>query len=143
MTVVYIKGSELLETLEASTYCTPMAVGGYPQTSGIRFTINTKAPYDQGAEYPNSTYYAPKSIRRVTIDSINGQPFSMDDTYAVVTNDFCAAGGDTYYRFLSATAKFDTGIPMDEAVIEYVKEALGGVITAEKYAVPRGDQTIR
>ena len=35
----------------------------------------------------------------MTINSINGKEFKADDTYAVVTNNFCAAGGDTYYAF--------------------------------------------
>lgn len=140
--VVYVTGEELLEVLEASTFCTPSAIGGYPQTSGIKFTIDTTKPYQQGEAYPDSTYYAPAAITRVTIESINGKPFSLTDTYAVVTNNFCAAGGDTYYRFLSAGDQFDTGIVMDEAVMEYVSEVLGGNVTADKYGDVRGDQTI-
>lgn len=140
--VVYVTGGELLEVLEASTFCTPSAIGGYPQTSGIKFTIDTTKPYQQGEAYPDSTYYAPAAITRVTIESINGKPFSLTDTYAVVTNNFCAAGGDTYYRFLSASDQFDTGIVMDEAVMEYVSEVLGGNVTADKYGDVRGDQTI-
>ena len=31
---------------------------------------------------------------------------------------------------------------MDEAVMEYVADALGGVISQETYEAPRGDQTI-
>ena len=139
--VVYVTGAELLEALEASTYCTPAAVGGYPQTEGIQFTLDTTKSFKQGAAYPASTYYKPAAISRVTITGINGQPFSLTDTYAVVTNNFCAAGGDTYYVFKNASAQFDTGIPMDEAVMDYVKEVLGGKITAAKYGAPRGDQT--
>ena len=60
----------------------------------------------------------------------------------MVTNNFCAAGGDTYYVFQNASAQFDTGIVMDEAVMEYVEEALNGVISRETYETPRGDQTI-
>lgn len=59
---------------------------------------------------PGSTYYGPKTINRVTIDSINGQAFDAKATYAVITNNFLAAGGDTYYAFASASAQFDTGI---------------------------------
>ena len=140
--VVYVTGEELLEVLEASTFCTPSAIGCYPQTSGIKFTIDTTKPYQQGEAYPDSTYYAPAAITRVTIESINGKPFSLTDTYAVVTNNFCAAGGDTYYRFLSASDQFDTGIVMDEAVMAYVSEVLGGNVTADKYGDVRGDQTI-
>ena len=139
--VVYVTGAELLEALEASTFCTPDAVGGYPQTSGIKFTIDTKKAFAKGAQYPSSTYHKPASINRVTIESINDKPFSLTDTYAVVTNNFTAAGGDTYYAFVSASNQFDTGIPMDEAVMAYVKEVLGGKVTADKYGQPRGDQT--
>lgn len=135
---IYITGAELLEALEASTYCTPDAIGGFPQVSGINYTISTAVAYDANAEtYPASTYYGPKSINRVTINSINGKEFKADDTYAVITNDFCGGGGDTYYAFAAATAKFDTGIPLDEVVMEYITAELKGVI-GKQYAEPQG-----
>ena len=140
--VVYVTGAELLEALEASTYATPEALGGYPQTFGIDFTLDTTKPYEQGDAYPDSTYYSPATVQRVTITEINGEPFDLDEIYAVVTNNFCAAGGDTYYAFKNASEQFDTGIVMDEAVMEYVADALGGVISAETYGETRGDQTI-
>ena len=136
--VVYVTGAELLEALEASTYCTPGAIGGFPQVSGINYTIHTGKAYDANAEtYPNSTYYGPKSINRVVINSINGKEFKENEIYAVVTNNFCAAGGDTYYAFASASAQFDTGIPVDEAVMAYITRELKGVI-GEQYAAPQG-----
>ena len=144
ISVVYVTGAELLEVLEASTFCTPTKVGAYPQTTGIKFTVDTTKAYDANEEtYPGSTYYGPKSIQRVTIESVNGKDFDGSATYAVVTNNFCAPGGDTYYAFAAASAKFDTGILMDEAVVDYIKTELNGVISAEKYAKPRGDQTIK
>ena len=140
--VVYVTGAELLEALEASTYCTPEAIGGFPQTCGIDWVLDTTVPFDQGELYTldgkESSYYAPASIKRVTINSINGEPFDEAATYAVVTNNFCAAGGDTYNVFNRAYVQgfgFDTGIPMDEAVMEYITEVLGGVI-GEAYAEP-------
>ena len=133
---IYITGEELLEVLEASTYSLP--VGGFPQVAGINFTLSTAVAYDANAEtYPASTYYGPKSINRVVINSINGKEFKADDTYAVVTNNFVAGGGDTYYAFAAASAQFDTGIPLDEAVMEYVTTELKGVIGAQ-YAAPQG-----
>ena len=76
---IYITGEELLEVLEASTYSLP--VGGFPQVAGINYTISTAVAYDANAEtYPASTYYGPKSINRVTINSINGKEFKADDT---------------------------------------------------------------
>lgn len=140
--VVYVTGAELLEALEASTYCTPEAVGGFPQTSGIEWVLDTSVAFDQGEIYTlngkESSYYAPASIGRVTIKTINGEAFDENATYAVVTNNFCAAGGDTYNVFNRAYAQgfgFDTGIPMDEAVMDYVAEVLNGVI-GQEYAEP-------
>ena len=118
--VVYVKGSELLEALEASTYSTPGPVGGFPQVSGIKFNIDVNKEYDKGEQYPDSTYYGPASIQRVSIDNVNGKPFDKDATYAVVTNNFCAAGGDTYYAFKAASSQFDTGLPMDEVLMDYI-----------------------
>ena len=136
--VIYVTGTELLEALEASTFCVPESIGGFPQVSGISYTISTGAVYDANAEtYPASTYYGPKSINRVTINSINGKDFKLGDTYAVVTNDFSGGGGDTYYAFAAATANFDTGIPLDEVVMEYITTELKGVIGAQ-YAAPQG-----
>ena len=140
--VIYVKGTELLEALEASTYCTPEAIGGFPQTSGIEWTLDTTKEFDQGDIYTldgkESSYYAPASIQRVTITAINGEPFDENAVYAVVTNNFCAAGGDTYNVFNRAYSEgfgFDTGIPMDEAVMDYVSEVLNGVIGSD-YAEP-------
>ena len=146
--VIYVTGAELLEALEASTFCTPETIGGYPQTSGIEWTLDTTKEYDQGDVYTlngkESSYFAPASIQRVTITAINGEPFDPEATYAVVTNNFTAAGGDTYNVFNRAYVEgsgFDTGIPLDEAVMHYVTEVLEGKITAEQYGQPRGSET--
>ena len=138
LAVVYVKGSELLEALEASTFCTPESIGGFPQVAGMQFTVATYETYDKNDEsYPNSTYYGPKTINRVTIGSINGKDFDPEVTYAVITNNFVAGGGDTYYAFAAATNQFDTGLPLDEVVMEYITKELKGVI-GEAYAEPAG-----
>lgn len=143
MTVVYLKGSDLLEALEASTYCTPGAVGGFPQIAGMKITVDTTAQYDANAEtYPDSTYHGPKSINRVTIDEVNGKPFDPNATYAVATNNFTAAGGDTYYAFARSEGSIDTGYTLDTILMDYIKEELNGVI-GEKYAGPDGRITIK
>ena len=146
--VIYVTGEELLEVLEASTFCTPDSIGGYPQTSGITWTLDTTKAFDQGEVYTldgkESSYFKPASIQRVTIEKINGEDFDPAATYAVVTNNFCAAGGDTYNAFARAYNEgsgFDTGIPMDEAVMAFIKDVLEGKITEEAYGAPRGTET--
>lgn len=131
--VVDLTGAELLEALEASTYCTPEPVGAFPQVAGIEFTINTGAAYDAGENYPGTTYAGPNSINRVTIQTVGGQAFDADATYTIVTNDFLAAGGDTYYAFSAAESGYDTGISLDQVVMDYITEELDGTVTAARY----------
>ena len=142
LAVVYVKGSELLEALEVSTYCTPKSLGGFPQFAGMEVELNTACEYDANdTTYPGSTYFGPKSINRITIKTVNGKAFDKDATYAVITNDFLAAGGDTYYAFAAAQTQFDTGLPLDEILMEYITVELNGVVT-DKYAAPQGRLTI-
>ena len=142
----YVTGEELLEVLEASTFCTPEAIGGFPQTSGIEWTLDFTKEFDEGPVYvlngKETTYHAPASIRRVSIQKVNGEEFNPKAVYAVVTNNFCVVGGDTYNVLGRSEEFFDTGVHMDEAVMEYVEQVLGGKITEETYGVPQGRMTI-
>lgn len=46
LAVVYVTGAELLEALEASTFCTPESLGGFPQAAGLQFALKTYEKYD-------------------------------------------------------------------------------------------------
>ncbi|MGM9579001.1 MAG: 5'-nucleotidase C-terminal domain-containing protein [Evtepia sp.] len=131
--IVKVTGAELQEALEASTYCTPEAIGGFPQVAGINFTLNTGAPYDTSSLYPDSTYGKPDSINRVMIQTVGGEAFDPNETYTIVTNDFLGAGGDTYYAFKASPIGYDLGVPLDEVVMDYITSQLGGVVTEADY----------
>ncbi len=140
-----VTGAELLEALEAATHSTPSAIGAFPQVAGIEFTINTSVPYEQGEQYPDSTYFKPaKPGSRVTIATVGGQPFDPAAEYVIATNDFTAAGGDTYYAFRYAykTTGYATGVALEDALVQYVQTVLGGVVGAQ-YAEPAGRITIQ
>lgn len=141
--IIKIKGSDLLEVLEASTQSTPEPIGGFPQVSGITFTLNTAVAYDAGDLYEGSTYNSPKSINRVTITSIGGKAFDPNAIYTVATNDFLAAGGDTYHAFKTAIANYDLGIPMDEALMDYITSELNGTVSATQYGTPKNSIVIQ
>ena len=142
VSIVTLKGSELLEALEASCFACPNELGGFPQVSGIQFTIDTSVPYAQGALYPDSTYYAPAAPgSRVTITSVGGKAFDPNATYNIAVNNFMADGGDTYYVFTDASQVIDTEVVDAEGLISYVN-SLGGVI-GEAYAAPKGNITIK
>ena len=142
LSIVKVTGAELLEALEASTHCTPESIGGFPQVSGIEFTVDTTKAFDQGEQYPGSTYYAPKTIQRVTIQSVGGKAFDQKAVYTIATNDFMASGGDTYYAFSAATVNYDLGLPMDEVVMDYITTELKGQVTEAAYGAPAGRITI-
>ena len=136
--MVKVTGAELEKVLEASTCAAPDALGGFPQVAGITFVLNTGTPFVKGDAYPDSTYFAPKSVDRVTILTVGGEAFDRDATYTIVTNDFLGAGGDTYYGFKTSTIGYDLGVPMDEVLMDYITSELKGVVTAEQYGDTQG-----
>ena len=136
--LVKVTGQELLEALEASTYCTPEAGGSFPQMAGMTITINTGAPYATTETYPNSTFGKPAAINRVMIQTVGGEAFDPKATYTIVTNDFLGAGGDTYYAFRSASAGYDLAVPLNEAVMDYITSELNGVVSSAQYKEAAG-----
>ncbi len=143
--VVTVTGAELLEALEAATCTTPDAIGAFPQVAGIVFTVDTAVPYETTENYPDSTYGKPANPgSRVTIETVGGEAFDPEALYTVATNDFTAAGGDTYYAFKYPyqTSGYKTGVALEDALVNYTREVLGGVI-GEEYAEPQGRITIK
>ena len=139
---VKVTGAQLLEILEASTFSTPASLGAFPQVAGIEFTLNTSIPYINGEQYPDSTYFAPaKPGARITDVKIAGEALDLNKTYTVATNDFLAAGGDTYYLFKSLEC-YNTYVALEDALINYTKKVYDGVISEEKYGKPVGRITI-
>ena len=142
--VMKIKGETLLEIIEAATCSLPSQIGAFPQVSGIRYTVNTKVPYENGKQYENSTYFAPaKPGSRVTIHEIGGKPFDVDKVYTLVTTEFSCRGGDAYGKLtepgtvdIQAIGYVDT-----EAVENYLKEELKGTVPA-KYEKEQGRVTV-
>jgi 5'-nucleotidase/UDP-sugar diphosphatase len=142
ISTVRVTGTQLLELLEAATYCTPEAVGAFPQVAGLEFTINTYIPYTNGPQYPDSTYYAPANPgARITDVRVAGEPLDLTDSYTIATNDFLAAGGDTYY-LLKTLESYNTYVALEDALVNYTSEVLGGIVTEDRYGQPAGRITI-
>jgi 2',3'-cyclic-nucleotide 2'-phosphodiesterase (5'-nucleotidase family) len=144
VSVLTVTGKELLEALEAATSTTPVAIAAFPQVSGFEFSISSSVAFVNGEQYPESTYFAPQDPgNRVTITTVGGQPFSLEAQYKVATNDFVAAGGDTYYAFKYANQQtgYNTEISLEDALIQYVGTELSGVI-GQDYLNPKGRITI-
>lgn len=135
-----LTGAELLEALEAATWCIPEQIGAFPQVAGIEFIIDTTVPFENGKMYDNSTYYAPANPgARVTITTVGGEAWAADAEYVIATNDFTAAGGDTYgvFAYPFQQTGYKTGVALEDALVNYTQTVLGGVI-GEQYAEPAG-----
>lgn len=139
---VTLTGAQLLEALEAACASAPQAAGAFPQVSGIEFTLDTGIPFERGELYEGTTNYAPaKPGTRVINVKVGGEILDLTKTYTIATNDFTAAGGDTYGVF-KACKVYDTGVALEDALVAYTSDVLSGKITAEKYGKAAGRITL-
>lgn len=148
--VVYMTGAELLEALEAAAQGLPYtdasaaACASFMQVSGLNCRIDLSKAFEQGELY-KAPWYKAASVSRVSIESVNGKPFSAQDTYAVITSNANFNGMDSSYVF-QAAAEADSRSAVTTAVVRdvvwmYIDEALGHTIGAE-YAAPQGRITV-
>ena len=114
---VELTGAQIVYILEAATHACPGIDGAFPQVSGITFEIHTYIEYE--GEYANPTN--PGS--RIQNVCINGEPIDLDATYVMATNDFLAAGGDTYAILAEnfENSGILIGINLEDALINYIQ----------------------
>ena len=138
--VITVPGQVLQDVLETSTNVTPEEMGGFPQVSGISYTLDTKVPFAKGEQYEGSAYYKPaKPGSRLQINSIGGKPFDPQKEYTIVTNEFLCNGGDSYAGFMPYAAKNSRSIGYidADALFNFLKTALQGVVP-ESYSKSQG-----
>jgi 2',3'-cyclic-nucleotide 2'-phosphodiesterase (5'-nucleotidase family) len=134
-----VTGAEIKAALEHGTRAYPEFSGGFPHVSGIKFVM------DIGRQAGD----------RVLNISVNGQPLDLNKEYVLATNDFIAAGGDTYTMLVDNPILNEYGA-LDEALIAYIQEkrtvnpAVEGRITVQEtkpetkyYVVKPGDWLIK
>lgn len=133
--VAYVKGSALLEALEAAGQYD----AAFASVAGMKYKINTYYEFEGGEEYEGSTYKKPLS-KRVTISEVNGKAFDENAVYAVVTSNMIFNGGDTYLAFKNKAEGYNSYNSTDKVVAvvwNYIKDDLNGVIP-EDYAAAQG-----
>ena len=127
LTVVRIKGSKLFELLVATTSNSPMEDGQFPQLSGFRFNLNTKA-------------VGKARISKVEVlDDKTGRysPLKMDAEYTLCTTDYCVTGGGMYNVLRDTHILQENIMLYNQAFINYVSEHLKAEIP-ERYAQIEG-----
>ena len=144
--VVYMTGAQLAEQLEAASQGLPYteetaaACASFMQVSGLKYSVDTAKEYDRGEAYGDNWFTA-KSIVRVTVEKVNGQPFDPEAVYAVITSNANFNGMDSSYVF-KAAAEADERSTITTAVVRdvvwsYIAGELGSVV-GEAYAEPQG-----
>ena len=143
--VVYMTGAQLAEALEAASQALPYteesadACASFMQVSGLVYTVDTTKAYDQGEAYGDLWYQA-DSVSRVTIESVNGQPFDAQALYAVVTSNANYNGMDSSYVFKAAAEEHAESVittaVVRDVVWQYIADELSNQIT-DAYAAPQ------
>ena len=143
--VVYMTGAQLAEALEAASQALPYteesadACASFMQVSGLVYTVDTTKAYDQGEAYGDLWYQA-DSVSRVTIESVNGQPFDTQALYAVVTSNANYNGMDSSYVFKAAAEEHAESVittaVVRDVVWQYIADELSNQIT-DAYAAPQ------
>ena len=144
--VVYMNGAELTEALEAASQGLPYSeetaavCASLMQVSGMSYTVSTGTEYDRGDAYGDNWFTA-KSLGRVSVTDVNGQPLDPEAVYAVITSNANFNGMDSSYMF-KAAAEASENSTITTAVVRdviwmYIAEELNNVI-GEQYAGPQG-----
>ena len=148
--IVYLTGSQLLETLESAYQALPYDANdstnvarnaAFLNVSGLNCAVDTDAEYAAGDEV--GSWFRAKEITRTAILDVNGKPFDADATYAVVTSNAIANGMDSNYVIKDLAEaeqlqKTTTSTKVTQAVWSYITsaDALNGKLDA--YSAAQG-----
>jgi len=151
--VVYLTGAELLEQLEASAQGLPYTAhthslsGSFMHVSGIVYTIDVNRTFNPGEAYRDRIWHRAASVERVTINSINGQPFDPEAIYAVITSNANFNGMDISYVLAARESDTEnkstitTARVADDAVMAFIASLPDMTIGAE-FAAAQGRITM-
>lgn len=139
--MIEIKGEYILDALEMSARAIPGETGGFLQTSGLTYEINSaiESPVviDEAGNFAGV-----EGERRVSNVMVGGEPLDPEKTYTVASHNFMLKdGGDGYVMFKNGTLLVDQVKIDNQLLIDYIVETLGGVV-GEEYADPYGQGRI-
>lgn len=118
------EGKNILQAIEDNTALIPQECPGFPQVSGLVYSIDTSKEYKAG------------EVNRVKILSVGGERFDENRFYNVSSVNFIAKGGDAYSAFEETKIPWDQKFTVVEAYEYYIAETLNGTI-GEIYSKPQ------
>jgi 2',3'-cyclic-nucleotide 2'-phosphodiesterase (5'-nucleotidase family) len=132
--------AQFKEVMENAVSRMPLADGRFAQVSGFSFVYNTTGTA-QVVDNAGNVLTPGNRIVSITLDDgtkivENGTVVAGAPSIDVATNDFSARGGDQYpFRGLPFTT---VGVTYQQALSNYIQDALSGQITAAAY--PEGGE---
>lgn len=143
--MVEATGQQILDALEVGARGAGTSeVGGFLQASGLTYEIDTRVPSsvvldDKGAFVSVNGAYRVKNVM------VGGEALDLTKTYKLASHNYMLkSGGDGFSMFQGDTILKDEVMVDNEVLITYIKDTLGGKITAENaVANPYGEGRIK
>lgn len=131
-----VSGQTLLDALEFGVSFLPENSGGFPQVSGITFSINTEIESSVTMN-EKKQFVSVDGEYRVHDVKVDGKDLDPDAIYTLAITQYLLTGGDGFTMFEDAEIISTTGLADNEVVMKYIEEDLNGVIP-DTYAEPQG-----
>lgn len=140
-TSVRVTGQQLLDALEMGAMYAPEENGGFLHVSGLTYTVDLSVPSSVVID-DKGNFVRVDGSYRVKDVTVGGAPLEPDKTYVVASHDYMLlSGGDGMVMFQGAEVVKDRVMPDSEVLIQYIRDALGGVV-GEEYADSYGQGRI-
>ncbi len=131
MCVVEVTGQQILDALEWGARKVPGENGGFLQVSGLSYEIHSYLP-DPCLVDENTFCAGFEGERRVKNVLVGGEPIDPEAYYTLASHDYMLLNnGDGYTAFEGAELLQDRVKLDNQVLIDYITEALGGVIGEE------------
>ena len=140
--VIEVTGQQILDALEWGSRAVPGENGGFLQTSGLTYEINTQVD-SPCLEDENGMFAGIEGTRRVQNVMVGEEPIDPEKVYTLASHNYMLLeNGDGYTMFDGAEVLQDSVKLDNQVLIDYIVDSLNGVI-GEEYADPYGQGRIK
>ena len=140
--VIEVTGQQILDALEWGSRAVPGENGGFLQTSGLTYEINTQVD-SPCLEDENGMFAGIEGTRRVQNVMVGEEPVDPEKVYTLASHNYMLLeNGDGYTMFDGAKVLQDSVKLDNQVLIDYIVDSLNGVI-GEEYADPFGQGRIK
>ena len=116
-----VSGQTLLDALEFGVSFLPENSGGFPQVSGITFSINTEIESSVTMN-EKKQFVSVDGEYRVHDVKVDGKDLDPDAIYTLAITQYLLTGGDGFTMFEDAEIISTTGLADNEVVMKYCDE---------------------